>query len=89
MLARNCFLVFWLRSTGDFWYLDVFLLFLDDHNFISNHPQDLKLVFNGAPCDLLQSVPKNQALKQNKIISLFFFNVIGPKIGHIQDRIIH
>jgi hypothetical protein len=67
----------------------VFLLFLDDHNFVNNHPPDLKLVLNGAPCDLLQSAPKNQAFKkQNKIISLFF-NVIGLKIGHIQDRIIH
>ena len=87
MLAPNSFLVFWLRSTGNFWDSDVIILFLDDHNFISNHPPDLKLVFNDAPCGLLQSAPKNQALKQN-YLSLFF-NVIGRKIGHIQDRIIH
>jgi hypothetical protein len=59
-LAPNCFLVFWLRSTGTFCDSDVFLnvLFLDDHNFINNHPSDLKLVPNGAPCDLLQSALK-------------------------------
>jgi hypothetical protein len=30
--------------TGNFWDSDVFLhiLFLDDHNFINNHPPDLK-----------------------------------------------
>jgi hypothetical protein len=52
--------------TGNFWGSDVFLhifciisiLFLDDHNFINNHPQDLKLVSNDAPCDLPQSALK-------------------------------
>jgi hypothetical protein len=34
------------------------VLFLDDHNFIKNHPPDLKLVSNDAPCDMLQSVLK-------------------------------
>ena len=46
--------------TGNFWGSDVFLhiLFLDDHNFISDHPPDLKLVSNDAPCALLQSALK-------------------------------
>ena len=30
----------------------------DDHNFINNHPPDLKLVSNDAPYDLLQSALK-------------------------------
>jgi hypothetical protein len=34
------------------------VLFWDDHNFINNHPADLKLVSNDAPCDLLQSALK-------------------------------
>ena len=34
------------------------VLFLDDHNLINNHPPDLKLVSNDAPCDLLQSALK-------------------------------
>jgi hypothetical protein len=34
------------------------VLFLDDHNFINNHPPDLKLVPNDAPCDLLHSALK-------------------------------
>jgi hypothetical protein len=34
------------------------VLFLDDHNFINNHPPDLKLVTNDAQCDLLQSALK-------------------------------
>jgi hypothetical protein len=34
------------------------VLFLDDHNFVNNHPPDLKLVSNDAPCDLLQSALK-------------------------------
>jgi hypothetical protein len=49
-----------ILSTGNFWDSDVFLhiLFLDDHNFINNHPPNLKLVSNDAPCDLLQSALK-------------------------------
>jgi hypothetical protein len=34
--------------------------FLDDHNFINNHPADLKLVPNDAPCDLIQSALKTR-----------------------------
>ena len=62
MLAPNSFLVFWLRSTGNFLDSDVIILFLDDHNFISHHPPDLKLVINDAPCGLLQSVKTKLSL---------------------------
>ena len=46
--------------TGNFLDSGVFLhiLFLGGHNFINNHPPDLKLVSNDAPCDLLQSALK-------------------------------
>jgi hypothetical protein len=41
-----------------FWDSDVFLhiLFLDYHNFINNHPPDLKLVSNDAACNLLHAL---------------------------------
>ena len=49
-----------LRGTGNFWDSDVFLhiLFLDDHNFINNHPPDLKSVSNDAQSNSLRSAVK-------------------------------
>jgi hypothetical protein len=44
------------------------VLFLNDHNFINNHPPDLKLVPNDAPCDLLQSALKIRFKKKNSIV---------------------
>jgi hypothetical protein len=59
---RTCFCIF---------------IFLDDHNFINNinNPQDLKLVTNDAPCDLLQSAPKIRLLE-----NIFFF-LFSAKTG--------